>query len=43
MGAAKTMGSVSPAAKRGVPVASNKPMIGQFKTGGYVSKSSFKW
>jgi len=42
MGAAKTMGSVSPAAKRGVPVASNKPMIG-FKTGGHVTKSSFKW
>ena len=40
--AAKTMGSVSPAAKRGVPVASNKPMIG-FKTGGHVTKSSFKW
>jgi hypothetical protein len=49
---AKTMGSVSPAAKtmgsvgmakKGVPVASNKPMIGQYKTGGYVSKSSFKW
>jgi len=50
--AAKTMGSVSPAAKtmgnapkamKGVPVASKKPMIGQFKTGGYVSKSTFKW
>ena len=50
--AAKTMGSVSPGAKtmgnapkamKGVPVASKKPMIGQFKTGGYVSKSTFKW
>ena len=39
---AKTMGSVSPAAKKGVPVASNKPMIG-FKTGGHVTKSAFKW
>jgi hypothetical protein len=48
---AKTMGSISPGAKtmgsintakRGVPVASNKPMIG-FKAGGHVTKSSFKW
>ena len=48
---AKTMGSVNPGAKtmgsvgmakKGVPVASKKPMIG-LKTGGYVSKSSFKW
>jgi hypothetical protein len=38
---AKTMGSVG-TAKRGVPVASNKPMIG-FKAGGHVTKSSFKW
>lgn len=38
----KTMGSVG-MAKKGVPVASNKPMIGRYKTGGYVSKSSFKW
>jgi hypothetical protein len=37
----KAVGSVG-MPKRGVPVASNKPMIG-LKTGGYVSKSSFKW
>ena len=39
---AKGVSSVN-TAKRGVPVASNKPMIGRYKTGGYVSKSSFKW
>jgi hypothetical protein len=39
--AAKGVSSVN-TAKRGVPVASNKPMIG-FKTGGHVTKSSFKW
>ena len=37
----KVMGSVG-MAKKGVPVASNKPMIG-FKTGGHVTKSMTKW
>jgi hypothetical protein len=43
---AQTMGAASrdakTMAKKGVPVASNKPMVG-FKGGGYVSKSAFKW
>jgi hypothetical protein len=47
----KAMGSVNPGAKtvssavtakRGVPVASKKPMIG-LKTGGHVTKSMTKW
>ena len=40
-GPAKAISSVS-TAKKGIPVASKKPMIG-FKTGGHVTKSSFKW
>lgn len=43
---AQTMGAASrdakTMAKKGVPVASNKPMIG-FKTGGHVTKSMTKW
>jgi hypothetical protein len=43
---AQTMGAASrdakTMAKKGVPVASKKPMIG-FKTGGHVTKSMTKW
>jgi hypothetical protein len=41
MGAAKAISSVG-ATKKGVPVASNKPMIG-LKGGGHVTKSMTKW